>query len=47
MGSQKNLWVENMKAFSGKTFVIENDTIKAFEKVKTTAHFEQIMEALN
>ena len=31
-----------------KTFVIENDTIlKAFEKVKTTAHFEQIMEALN
>ena len=31
-----------------KTFIIENDTIlKVFEKVKTTAHFEQIMEALN
>ena len=31
-----------------KTFVIENETIiKIFEKVKTTAHFEQIMEALN
>lgn len=31
-----------------KTFVIENGTIvKLFEKVKTTAHFEQIMEAMN
>ena len=31
-----------------KTFVIENGAIaKVFEKVKTTAHFEQIMEALN
>ena len=33
---------------SGSSFIIENDTIlKVFEKVKTTAHFEQIMEALN
>ena len=31
-----------------KTFVIENGKIvKLFEKVKTTAHFEQIMEAMN
>lgn len=31
-----------------KTFVIENHSIiKVFEKVNTTAHFEQIIEALN
>ena len=31
-----------------KTFVIENGKIvKLFEKVKTTAHFEQIMGAMN
>ena len=49
-----NCW--GLKKFMGreyegilrKTFVIENNTIiKIFEKVKTTDHFNQIIEALN